>query len=210
MARLVLYDNPVSSNALKVRVLLAELALDHERREVPMPEPRPDWYLAVNPFGRIPAIDDDGLLLSESHAILRHLARREGREDLYPADIRDAALVDEFLDRWHTRIRPAFFRHEVPALGYAPGAGGFYAVPPDTDAAAEVERRIQPVLTLLDGLVSPGSTLLGRFTIADCAVAPVLFRTTKTGLDLDAYPTLTALRETLLARPAFARADPVG
>jgi len=206
----VLYDNPVSSNSLKVRFVLAELGLDHERREVPMPEPRPDWYLAINPVGRIPAIDDDGLHLSESHAILRHLARREGRDDLYPADIRDAALVDEFLDRWHTRIRPAFFRHEVPSLGYAPGKGGFYAVEPDMEKAAEVERQIQPLLALFDGLVSPDSAVLGRFTIADCAVAPVLFRTTKTGLDLGPYPTLTALRATLLARPAFARAEPVG
>ena len=63
---------------------------------------------------------------------------------------------------------------------------------------------------LLDGLASPDRAVLGRFTIADCAVAPVLFRTTQTGLDLGPHPTLTALRENLLSRPAFARADPVG
>ena len=85
MPPLVLYDNPASSNALKVRFLLAELELAHTRREVPMTQPRPDWYLAVNPVGGIPAIEDDGFTLAESHAILRYLARSQARADLYPA-----------------------------------------------------------------------------------------------------------------------------
>lgn len=210
VARLVLFDNPVSSNALKVRFLLAELELEHERREVPMARPRPDWYLAVNPLGGIPAIDDDGFALAESHAILRYLARRQARADLYPAAAGEQARVDEFLDRFHTTFRPAFFRHEAPALGYARDKGGFGAVEPDLERATAVEAEIRPTLRLLDSLVSPTATVLGRFTIADCALAPVLFRTTRTGLDLTAHPTLQALREALTARPAFARADPVG
>ncbi len=210
MPPLVLYDNPGSSNALKVRFLLAELELAHTRREVPMAQPRPDWYLAVNPVGGIPAIEDDGFTLAESHAILRYLARSQARADLYPAVAGEQARVDEFLDRFHTTFRPAFFRHEVPALGYARGAGGFGAVPPDLERAAAVEVEIQPTLRLLDDLVSPAAAVLGRFTIADCALAPVLFRTTRTGLDLSPHPTLHALRDALIARPAFGRADPVG
>ncbi len=209
MARLVLFDNPVSSNALKVRFLLAELELEHERREVPMARPRPGWYLDVNPVGGIPAIDDDGFTLAESHAILRYLARRQARADLYPAGAGEQARVDEFLDRFSTGIRAAFFRHEVPALGYARDTG-FGAIPPDPERAAQVAAEIRPTLELLDSLVSPTATVLDRFTIADCALAPVLFRTTRTGLDLTPHPTLRALRDSLVARPAFARADPVG
>lgn len=210
VAPLVLFDNPVSSNALKVRFLLAELDLEHERREVSLARPRPGWYLDLNPVGGIPAIDDDGFVLAESHAILRYLARRQARADLYPAAAGEQARVDEFLERFHTGIRAAFFRHETPALGYSRDKGGFGAVPPDPERAAAVEVEIQPTLRLLDSLVSPTAAVLGRFTIADCALAPVLFRTTRTGLDLAPHPTLHALRESLLARPAFARADPVG
>ena len=43
--RVLLYSNPVSTNALKVRFLLAELGLDYDTREVPLSQPRPDWYL---------------------------------------------------------------------------------------------------------------------------------------------------------------------
>lgn len=208
MPTIVLYDHPRSSNALKVRFLLAELGLAYERREVPLARPRPDWYLAVNPVGGVPALDDGGLVVSESQAVLRHLARREGRDDLLGGDLAGRAAVDEFLDRWTTGFRAAFFRHEAPALGYGPG--GFGTAAPDPARAAEVEREIAPRLALLDGLVTPGACVLGRFTLADAAVAPVLHRTLGSGLDLARYPNLLGLRETLLARPSFQAADPVG
>src|SRR4051812_48915984 len=97
---MLLYDNPVSQNALKVRILLAELGLAHERREVPLAQPRPGWYIDVNPLGGVPALDDDGLVLAESHAILRYLANREGRDDLYPRERAERGRVDQFLDRF--------------------------------------------------------------------------------------------------------------
>ncbi len=51
-----------------------------------MARPRPADYVAVNPFTGIPTLDDDGFVLTESNAILRYLAMREGRDDLYPSD----------------------------------------------------------------------------------------------------------------------------
>lgn len=125
--RLILFDNPISSNALKVRFLLSELGLGHERREVPLARPRPQWYLDVNPLGGIPAIQDGDLILSESNAILRYLANREGRIDLYPREPSARAAVDEFLDRFSMVLRPALLGVERPALGM----GGA-----DADAAA--------------------------------------------------------------------------
>ena len=210
MPGLVLYDNPASSNALKIRFLLAEMGLPYERRTVPLSHPRPAEYLALNPAGGIPTLVDDGFVLAESQAILRYLADREGRADLYPTALPERARVDEFLDRFTTGIRPAFFRHERRALGYAPGTGGRDAVPRDPEGAARVEGEIQPALRLLDALVEPGGAVLGRFTIADCALAPVLYRTIHTGLDLTPHAHLHALREALIARPAFVAAEPVG
>jgi len=204
---LVLHDAPASSNALKVRFCLAELGLPYERRPVPLARPRPADYLALNPVGLIPTLEDEGFVLSESQAILRYLAAREARDDLYPADVRDRARVDEFLDRFATGIRGAFFRHEQPALGYTPGAGWTGA--PDPVAAARVAAEIAPTIDLLERLVSAEGAVLGRFTIGDCALAPVLFRTTLTGLDLSGHPRLTALRSALLSRPAWAAAEPV-
>ena len=116
---LLLYDNPASGNALKVRFLLRELGLEWATREVPLARPRPDWYLAVNPLGGVPTLDDDGFVLTESNTILRYLAQREGRTDLYPDEPRERARVDEFLDRWSLTFRPALktFRGRVGDRG---------------------------------------------------------------------------------------------
>ena len=205
---LLLYDNPLSSNALKARFMLVELGLDYGRRTVPFDRPRPDWYLAVNPVGGIPALDDDGFVVSESNTILRYLAVREGRDDLYPADPRARAGVDELLDRWVATFRPAFFRHEAAALGFVPGKG-MGAGEPDTAALPGIAEAIAPALHTLDSLVDPSGTALGRFTIADVAAAPVLYRTTHTGLDLTPYPNVQRWRDTLIARPSFSAAEPV-
>lgn len=208
MPDLALYDHPISSNALKVRVLLAELGLEYERRTVPLARPRSGSYLEVNPLGGIPTLQDGDLLLSESQAILRYLARREERDDLYPSALRERALVDEFLDRFATRFRPALFRHERLALGYAYEVG-FDGVPRDPEGARRVADEIAPELELLDRIVAPEGAVLGRFTIADCALTPVLHRTTMSDLSLDAHPRLAALRERLLAHPAVIAAEPV-
>jgi len=205
---LLLYDNSTSSNALKVRFLLAELGLEYDRRAVPFDQPRPDWYLAVNPVGGIPTLDDDGFVVSESNTILRYLAAREGRDDLYPATLHARARVDTMLDRWSLTFRPAFFRHEAAALGFVPGRG-MGAGDPDLEAASRIEDEIAPTLRTLDAIVDSAGYEVGVFTLADVAAGPVLFRTTKTRLDLTPYPNVLRWRETVIARPAFAAAGPV-
>src|SRR4051794_15447112 len=199
---MLLYDNPISSNALKVRFLLAELDQPYETREVPLERPRPDWYVAVNPVGGVPTLDDDGYVLAESNTILRYLATKAGATWIYPTDLPARATINEFLDRWSLTFRPAFFRHEMVALGF--GNGGFDRVPRDADGARAVADEIGPTLRILDGLVGSDAANVGTFTTADCAAAPVLYRTTHSGLDLEPYPRLRALREHVMARPAFA------
>jgi glutathione S-transferase len=200
--RLVLFDNPISSNALKVRFLLSELGIEHERREVPLARPRPQWYLDINPVGGIPAIQDGDLILSESNAILRYLANREGRNDLYPRDAAPRAAVDEFLDRFALVLRPALYSVEKPALGMG-------AAEVDPAEARRAEKDIFDTLWLFNGLIEDEGYALGWFTIADVAAAPVLYRTVHTGLDLSPFPNLQRWRDTVTARPAFAHADPV-
>jgi glutathione S-transferase len=171
-------------------------------------QPRPDWYLAQNPVGGVPTLDDDGLVLAESNAILRYLAQREGRDDLYPVAPAERARVDEFLDRFSLSLRGAFFQVERLALGFVQGVG-FQAGPPDLEGARAKAAEIAGTLQLFDGLVADNGTVLGTFTLADCAAAPVLFRTRNTSMDLTPYPRLLRLREAVTARDGFAAAGPV-
>lgn len=199
---LTLWTHPRSSNGLKVRFLLEELALPFEQELVSMARPRPDAYLALNPIGGLPTLRDGEFVLAESQAILRYLAARGGRDDLYPADLRERARIDEFLDRFATGLRTQLFRREAVMLGWTL-AGGFAPEDARPEEAPAIEEAIQPTLALLDRLVDGDGAVLGRFTIADCAIAPVLQRARDTALDLTAYPHLDRLADGLLARPAW-------
>lgn len=204
---LTLWSDPDSSNALKVRFLLAELDVPYEVHPISLARPRPQEYLDVNPVGGIPTLQDDGFVVSESHAILRYLATRERRADLYPDDARERATVDEFLERFNTGLRGALFRVEAVALGWAL-ADGFDPSRGDATRAVEVAAEIAGQIDLLERVAGDDFTALGRFTIADCAIAPVLHRMGPSGVDLSTRPRLRALRERLLSRPAWAAAGP--
>lgn len=211
MADLVLYNHPVSSNALKVRFLLAELELDYEAVHVPFAWPRPEGYTALNPFGRIPTLVDGDLVLPESNAILRYLAHRQERYDLFPLDPGDRAPVDYALDAWSTQVRPALVPLERAAIFHRdPETGGGSWEEGDPEAIEAARPRAEELLACFERLVAGNGTVLGRVTIADFAVGPVLWRTLRLPLDFDRWPKLARLRDAITARPSFQAAGPAG
>jgi glutathione S-transferase len=207
---IVLYDNPVSTNAMKVRFLLAVLELDYERRYVPMPRPRPDWYLERYPFGTIPFMEDGDIELGESNAMLRYLANRERRTDLYPEEPEERARVDWALDAWSTQFRSAFFPAERIGLMHEDieqGGGR----PEDADQA-ELSSSLDGArekLDIMERFIAENGTVVGFFSIADCAYAPVLWRWYRLPLSFDPWPKVARLRDTVTGQPAFAAMGPV-
>jgi glutathione S-transferase len=98
-----------SSNVQKVVWCLAELGVPYERKDVGGPFGGLDTpqYLAMNPNKRIPTIEDDGLVLWESNAIVRYIATRYGMGTLCPSDPKSRALADRWMDWQITTIAPA-------------------------------------------------------------------------------------------------------
>src|SRR5215471_18759090 len=87
-----------SFNVQKVMWLVGELGLAHEH--IPaggsfggLDDPA---FRALNPHGRVPVIQDDGVAVWESHAILRYLAARYGEQQFWSAD----PLMRSYADRW--------------------------------------------------------------------------------------------------------------
>ena len=206
---MLLYDNPASSNALKVRFLLAELGLAYDRHEVPMLRPRPDDYVALNPFTGIPTLDDDGFVLTESNAILRYLALREKPR----GPLSDRAPRARAGERAARPVRA----DGAPGVLQARGGG----------ARLQVRHRLRR------GAERPGAGGGDRRAdrAADRAAGARCCRTASTrsatsrsptarsrrccsgrrsrGWTCRAYPKLSRLRDALLARPAFVAAGPV-
>ena len=108
-----------SVNVKKALWAAEELKLKYERIDAGMEHgivKTPD-YLKMNPNSLVPTIDDDGFVLWESHAIVRYLAAKHGAGTLWPADLKQRADSDRWMDWAHT-----FAREFQRPVFWAPGA----------------------------------------------------------------------------------------
>ncbi|WP_347902868.1 glutathione S-transferase [Pseudomonas purpurea] len=94
-----LYHFPLSGHAHRVELMLSLLGLPTEKVFVDLAhgaQKLPD-FLALNPFGQVPVIDDQGMVLADSNAILVYLARQYGNGRWLPGDPVGAARVQRWL-----------------------------------------------------------------------------------------------------------------
>ena len=94
-----------SVNVKKALWAAEELGLQYERINAGLEHGvnKTPEYLAMNPTGLVPTIDDDGFKLWESHTIVRYLAAKHGR--LYPAALQARADAERWMDWTHTFSR---------------------------------------------------------------------------------------------------------
>ncbi|MCC6830875.1 MAG: glutathione S-transferase family protein [Thermoleophilia bacterium] len=199
---LTLYDNRFSTNAAKVRFLLAELGQPYEAVHVGLGPLSPAGYSDVHPFGTVPALRDGDLLLFESNTMLRYLAMREGRDDLCPAAARERAVVDQAMDALSLSVRPALWGLEEVTIYAAvpPHLGGDDGALGDPALVASRAAALGAVLDGFEAFLAP----LPPFTIADCAIAGRLATVPRLPLNLTRWPHLARRLEAAWARPAWA------
>lgn len=98
---ITLHDFDLSGNCYKVRLLLGILGIDYTRRNIdffPGMKHKAPEFLAINPLGQLPVLDDGDLRLRDSHAILVYLATRYDASGLwYPTG--NPALLGE-IQQW--------------------------------------------------------------------------------------------------------------
>ncbi|WOF73547.1 glutathione S-transferase family protein [Parvibaculaceae bacterium PLY_AMNH_Bact1] len=157
-------------------------------------------FLARNPNGRIPVIDDDGFVLWESQAIIRYLAEQHA-PILIPDDVQGRALAAQWMDWAQTTLLPA-------ALDLFWGG---VRTPKEKQSAAFVDRalkRTTAALTLLDKELSTRDYLVGDgFSLADIPAGTCLYRFFEMkDLERPALPHVTAWYTRLSDRPAYQQA----
>jgi len=104
-----LHYHPLSTFARRVRIALLEKRIPAELVEVDMPAGahRAQSYRALNPYGRVPTIEEDGFVLYESNAIVRYLAARHSPDGLWPEDLRRRADADRWMEWQSNAYTPA-------------------------------------------------------------------------------------------------------
>lgn len=154
-------------------------------------------YLAVNPNGLIPAIEDDGLVLNESLAINLYLARRHGG-GIGPRDVREEGLMTQWTLWAAAECEP----HTIAIL-----LNRVSRPEAERDAAAAsqaVERLRRPFAVLDRALEEGGGHVVGgRFTVADVNLAEVLRYAQAAPELFEAAPRVGAWIEACQSRPHF-------
>jgi glutathione S-transferase len=191
----LLYNNPVSGNCYKVRLLLAHLGVDYERREVSVVDRsnRKDLLGELNPALRVPTLVlDDGRPLAESNAILWYLGEPTPfvPDDLYE---RSQVLQWLFFEQYEHEPSIAVSRF---LLAYS---GKPELLEPRRD---ELQRAGHRALAAMERHLEGRDYLVGnRITIADISLYAYTHVADEGGFELDAYPSVQAWLGRVAATP---------
>jgi glutathione S-transferase len=182
-----LYDAPRCPYCARVRIVLAEKAIAYETVIVDLDE-RPRWIYDLNPSGRVPVLEDDGLVLAESRVLMEYLEERFPEPSLLPTDPAARALVRLQLERFDELLGDPYYRRRR-------------------------ERSSQPACEAFEGALDHLEALFGEqpylsgeaYGLADCAYVPWLLRA-EASLDVDvrSRSSLAAWLDRVEHRPAVA------
>ena len=188
-----------SINVQKVMWLTAELGLEVERVDIGGPfggNDQPD-YLAKNPMGRVPTLEDGDLVIFESHSIVRHIAEAYGADPWYPADRRHRAVANQWMDWTLAHLHPHM------TVIYK----GLVRTPPekrDNDAIENARRQAADMLGIVDKRLAGGPYLTGDDpNMGDIALGAYAYRWFNLELERPAADNLRAWYDRLAARPAY-------
>jgi len=153
-------------------------------------------YLAKNPNGQIPLLEDGGFVLWESNAIVRYLCAKHGSGTLYPAPLPARADADRWMD-WQTTAL-------TPAMG--PAFMQLIRTPADQRQAAlidEAARKTETLMAILDAQLAQRPFVCGaNFTMADIVLGCAVHRWLGLPLERVARHNVERWYAQLIARPA--------
>ncbi|MBR0755039.1 glutathione S-transferase [Bradyrhizobium jicamae] len=189
-----LYHFALSGHAHRARLFISLLGIPCELVDVDLrsgAHKKPE-FLALNPFGQVPVLDDDGTVVSDSNAIMVYLATKFGRTDWLPVDAKGAASVQRWLS--------------VAAgdLAFGPAAARLITVFGAKHNPEDVIARAHLLLKRLEAHLADRDWVAGtKPTIADVALYSYLSSAPEGNVDLSAYPRVNAYLHRIEALPGF-------
>jgi glutathione S-transferase len=188
-----------SVNVQKVMWMVGELKLPHERIDIAgaFGKNREPDYLALNPNGLVPTLQEDDFVLWESNSIVRYLAAKHGAGTLEPTDARTRARASQWMDWQLTVLGPAIFD-----LFW-----GLVRTPPEqrNQAAIDVSRKkTTDAFKIVDAALARRPFLAGdAFCMGDIPVGIVGYRFRELVPERPALPHFERWYAAIAQRPAF-------
>jgi glutathione S-transferase len=154
-------------------------------------EQKADWYVRLNPNGRIPTLDDEGFILFESGAILIYLAEKTGK--FLPKDVHGRSRVIQWLMFQMSGVGPMmgqanvflrYFPEKIPAV------------------IERYQREVTRLFGVLDRQLASHEYIAGEYSIADMALWPWVSGYEWSGVSVAEFASLQRWLSLLGARPA--------
>jgi glutathione S-transferase len=186
-----IYHHPFSSNARKavMTAYLLDIPAEFVVVDLAKGEQRQPEFLAKNPNGKVPVLEDGELFLWESHAIMAYLGDTKGDSPLYPRDAKKRALVNQWMfwasHHWSPTIGILNFENVLKKM--------FGQGDPDAGRVAATETQLKQLAAVADEHLSKNAWLCGdTMTLAEVAVACPMMTMAMAKLPLGDYKHLLA------------------
>jgi glutathione S-transferase len=196
---LKIWGRATSINVQKAMWAVGELGLAHERIDIGGPFGGNDQpsYLAMNPNGLVPTLEEDDFILWESNAIVRYLAAKYGRGTLEPADLRARASANRWMDWQLTVCAPA-----IHGLFW-----GLIRTPPEKRDHAHIDASKEKTIAamrILDAQLAQTTYVAGdAFSMGDIPVGAIAYRYRRLAPDRPALLNLERWFAGIETRSAF-------
>ena len=192
-----------SSASYRVRIALNWKGIEADAHNIDLrigAHHAPD-YLALNPQGLVPSLEDGPLLLGQSLAIIEYLEETHPNPPLLPANPADRARVRAAALAIACDIHPL---NNPRIMNYLRGEMG----QPQEAVDAWIKHWIAEGFGPLEAMAGAPYLCGDAVTMADLCLVPQMYNARRFGVDLAPYPKLTAIEANLLALPAFDKARP--
>lgn len=190
-----LYRHPLSGHAHRVQLMLSLLKLPMEPVDLDMANgahKKPE-FLAINPFGQVPVIDDNGTILSDSNAILVYLVKKYDDGGSWMSDEPVAAAR---IQRWLSVA--------AGPVAYGPASARLVTVFGSQLNADEAITRSHVLLKVMNSELANSPYLTGdTATIADVANYAYIAHAPEGNVSLEDYPNVRAWLQRVEALPHF-------
>ena len=193
---ITLYGFKKSGNSHRAALMLRLLDLPFEFREVDLVrgEQKTEAFRMLNPFGQVPVVDDGGVIVADSSAILVYLAKKYDPAGVWLPEAAEAAAQ---IQRWLSVAQGPLANGPARARLF-----NVFDAPVDHAQAKEIAEKL--FATLEKALIGVSFLVGRRATIADVALYSYTAHAPEGGVSLEPYPNIRAWLGRIESLPGFA------